>query len=151
MTLPDGARKIFDARVQGFSPAHPIVVSFMNQRMDCDPVVYADATKNYSWMFLKGLECVVYADSRIADLDRHLTAIAKMAKCPVEVFYVDADSGHSCWWSPNSDSVDAALEGKIPMAKIRWELDKTAMLGFMAREYKRYYEECTGGTHPRFD
>lgn len=57
--LPDGARRIVEARLKGNRPADPIVISFAGKLDWGNPIVYAKPGITYDWRFVYGLAVIV--------------------------------------------------------------------------------------------
>ena len=76
MRLPQGARKILDARLRGMRPADVVVVSFVGKVPWQLPTVYVDKKNeqradgaDYDWRFLRGLPVVIAVGPGVAARD----------------------------------------------------------------------------------
>lgn len=151
MKLPEGGSLILNARIKGMTPADPVVISFMSERLDCEPVVYAEASGRYDWRFLKDLSCYVFMPSDMPNKLTHLNAMGPILKSPIEVFYPDLSDGQTYYWSPNLESVEEVIAGKRKHANIIYELEPWVWLDYMKREFTAFYKEAARAAHRRFN
>lgn len=132
------------------TPAHPVVISFMGAQLDCEPVVYAEHAGTYDWRFLKGLSCYVFMPSDMPNQTAHLTALGPILKSPIEVYYPDRQDGKTFYWSPNPDSVEDAISGRIRFGAIKYELEPWDWMSYMKDEFNRFYMEVARAADRRF-
>ena len=70
--------------MSGVVPSDALIVVFTGKRYNnYEPIVYANATKDYDWRFAKGLNTYAVWHSELCDFDRHMRALCKSVKQPV--------------------------------------------------------------------
>jgi len=149
--IPENANALLKARMSGFAPSDPLLIVFSGERYNnYDPVVYANAVKDYDWRFAKGLNVYVVWHSLIDGFDRHMKALCKVVKQPVEYYHVDRGAGGSLWLLPRAGDVEAVCQKKMDFKRMRWELDDMPWLKFQNEDTVRFLKEVTHETSAGF-
>jgi hypothetical protein len=149
--LPENANALLKARMSGVVPSDALIVVFTGKRYNnYEPIVYANATKDYDWRFAKGLNTYVVWHSELCNFDRHMRALCKSVKQPVEYYHVDKRIGGSLFLLPRFSDVDAVCQNKMDFKRMRWDLDDTPWMKWQNQDMERFLKEIDLATGTGF-
>lgn len=104
--LPYGAREITELRLTGKRPADLILVSFIGQLREQNPVIVAKPERTYDWRFVVGLSVAVVVTTDTPNL----AGIVKVIDA--------ANPGSlSVWFADRQDGLNIFLRGYRPKTK----------------------------------
>lgn len=128
MILPQGAKDIVAARMNGLKPADMIIVSLIGPPREANPTVYVNPTAAYDWRWAVELKLCIYTNQRTPWLET-AKAIAGARPEWLGLWDVDAFQGADVYALPRVDDIAK------PASQWRWELHFMPWLGFQNYQF----------------